>query len=83
MEPSKDDLPYEAGKTLTLRTDSETLIVHIISVIRPSTLSCVMLVESIKDWGPTILKLYDWRHSTQLRKDHKVDPWTQSHEDAY
>ena len=81
--PCEAGIPYEAGKTLTLRTKSETLIVRIISVIQPSTLSCVMLIESINDWGPTILKLFDWRYATQLRKDNKVDLWTQSHEDAY
>ena len=90
MDQPKDSLPYEAGmpyqagKNLTLETESEPLIVHIVRVIRPSTLSCVMLVESVKDPGsPTILKLYDWRYATQLRTDHKVDPWTQSHEDVY
>ena len=81
--PYDAGMPYEAGKTLTLGTKDETLIVRVVRVIRPSTLSCVMLVESVKDWGPTILKLYDWRYAAQLRKDSKVDPWTQSHEDAY
>lgn len=76
-------MPYEAGRTLTLVTESSTLIVRVVRVIQPSTLSCAMLVESVKDWRAAILKLYDWRYATQLRKDHEVDPWTESHEDAY
>ena len=83
MDQPKDSLTYEAGKTLTLRTEWETLIVRIVCVIRPSTLSCVMLVEGVRDRGPTILKLYDWRYATQLRKNNKVDLWTQPHEDAF
>ena len=82
--PCEAEMPYEAGKNLTLETESETLIVHIIRVVRPSTLSCVMLVESVKERAsPMILKLYDWRYATELRTDHKVDPWDQSHEDVY
>ncbi|KAL8974698.1 MAG: hypothetical protein Q9197_001067 [Variospora fuerteventurae] len=30
-----------------------------------------------------ILKLYDWRYAAQLRKDHKIDPWTPDHEAKY
>lgn len=75
---------YEAGKNSTLETESEPLIVYIVRVIRPFTLSCVMLIESVKDSGTsTILKLYDWRYATQLRTHYKVDSWTQSHEDVY
>ena len=100
MDCPQHSLPYEAGKTLTLRinqglpqdvasiTDLE-IEVKIISLIEPSTLSCVMVVESLGGSGPakygelSILKLYDWRYATQLRQDHKIDPWTQSHEDTY
>lgn len=48
-----------------------------------------MEVEILAASGPakypehSILKLYDWRHAPQLREDHKISPWTQSHEDAY
>ena len=81
--PCEAGMPYEAGKTLTLSTESETLIARVVRLIQPSTFSCVMLVESVKDWGPTILKLYDWRYATELRKYQKVGTWTQSHADAY
>jgi hypothetical protein len=30
-----------------------------------------------------VLKLYDWRYAVQLRKDNKIDPWTNEHETAY
>ena len=83
MNQPKDSMPYEAGRTLTLVTESSTLIVRVVRVIQPSTLSCVRLVKSVEDWGPAILKLYDWRYAAQLRKDHKVAPWNESHEDAY
>lgn len=48
-----------------------------------------MEVENLGASGPekylghSFLKLYDWRYATQLRRDHRIDPWTQSHEDAY
>lgn len=95
MDPPKHSLPYEKGKTLTLSVnqglpeDESTIEVKIVRVIQPTTLSCVMEVESFAAFGPakypvhSILKLYDWRYSTQLRQDHKINPWTQSHEDAY
>lgn len=31
----------------------------------------------------SILKLYDWRYTTQLRRDHEVDQWTPFHEKKY
>ncbi|CAF9906599.1 MAG: hypothetical protein ALECFALPRED_002454 [Alectoria fallacina] len=100
MDRPQQSLPYEAGKTLTLSINQSPpqdvastihleIEVKIVRFIRPSTLSCVMVVESLAGSGPaddgelSILKLYDWRYATQLRQDHKIDPWTQSHEDAY
>ncbi|CAD6583889.1 MAG: hypothetical protein ASARMPREDX12_001477 [Alectoria sarmentosa] len=100
MDRPQPSLPYEAGKTLTLSinqslpqdfasTTNVEIEVKILRLIRPSTLSCVMVVERLESSGPadyrelSVLKLYDWRYATQLRQDHKIDPWTQSHEDAY
>lgn len=100
MDSPPRNLPYEAGKTLNLSinqglpkdvasTIDLELEVKIVRFIQPSTLSCVMVVESLEGSGPakdgelSILKLYDWRYATQLRRDHKIDPWSQSHEDAY
>lgn len=49
-----------------------------------------MEVENLGASGPTkkypgysILKLYDWRYATQLRRDQKIDQRNQSHEEAY
>lgn len=95
MDRPNHSLPYEEGKTLTLSVNQvlpeheSTFEVKILRFIQPSTLSCVMEVKSLATSGPTqylerlILKLYDWRYATQLRQDHMVDPWAQSHEDAY
>lgn len=72
-----------------LPEDESTIEVKIVRFIQPTTLSCVMEVECLAASGPakrpahSILKLYDWRYATQLRLDHKINPWSQSHEDAY
>ena len=95
MDSPKPILPYKEGRTLTLSVNQgleqneSTIEVRIVRLILPSTLSCVMEVESLAASGPveypehSILKLYDWRYATQLRQDNKIDAWTQSHEDAY
>ena len=95
IDHPKESLPYEEGKTLTLivnqalQEEESSIEVKIVCFIQPTTLSCVMEVENVGASGPekyprhSILKLYDWRYATQLRRDQKIDPWTQSHEDAY
>lgn len=95
MDRPKHSLPYEEGKTLTLIVnqglpeDESTVEVKIVRFIQPTSLSCVMEVESLTASGPakypehSILKLYDWRYPTQLRQHHEIKPWIQSHEDAY
>lgn len=95
IDRPKDSLPYVEGKTLTLIVnqalpDEESSIeVKIVRFIQPTTLSCVMEVETLGASGPekypghSILKLYDWRYATRLRRDQRIDPWIQLHEDAY
>jgi len=50
---------------------------RIIKVFKPFTLSCAMVVQldcpPFK--GQFVLKLYDRRFSTQLRRDEKASPW--------
>lgn len=86
--------PYE-GKTLVLSVTEgvppkkHTIDIQISRLIQPSTLSCVMDVDVLATSGSTkyakhsILKLYDWRYATQLRRDFRVDQWTPYHEDIY
>ena len=38
---------------------------------------------STKSTKPSILKLFDWRYATQLRRDHGVGQWDPYHEDMY
>ncbi|KAL9027006.1 MAG: hypothetical protein Q9196_004415 [Gyalolechia fulgens] len=87
--------PYEEGKTLNLSVtegvppNKRAIKLEILRLIQPYTLSCVMEVNVLDDFGSikqatyAILKLYDWRYATQLRQDHKVDQWTRDHEDKY
>lgn len=95
IDRPRDSFSYE-GKTLNLIVsqalpeEESSIEVKIVRFIQPTTLSCVMEVKNLGAYGPTekylehsILKLYDWRYATQLRRDQKIDPWTQSHEDAY
>lgn len=89
MDNLKHSLPYEEGKTLILNVnqaspqDESTIEVKIVRLIQPSTLSCVMEVESLKYPNHSILKLYDWCYTAQLRQDNKIDSWTQFHENSY
>lgn len=89
---------YAVGDIIRLHTDSldnapRTIQAKIIQLHQPFTLSCVATVEinandlDITDSaiGPAkaILKLYDRRFASQLRKDEKCEPWTEATEDAY
>lgn len=68
---------YSIGKDVQVRIEK----IH-----QPWTLSCVMEVSfSSSGANPTkvFLKLYDWRYAAQLRKDNRIDPWTEKHETAY
>lgn len=76
MKPPQDNFPYDEGEILTLNItqgpsqDDRTIQVKIIHSIQPSTLSCVMKVETLKTSDSAtypnhlILKLFDWRYST-------------------
>ncbi|MCJ1464099.1 hypothetical protein MMC07_002712 [Pseudocyphellaria aurata] len=87
--------PYLEGNTLLLETDKETTFplsfdgfirCRIVKLYRPSTLSCVMEVETeteVYERRRFVLKLYDRRYATQLRKDHKAEPWDIAQESAY
>ena len=89
---------YAAGDILSLRTNSldnapRTIQAKIIQLYEPFTLSCVATVEiNASDLGITdspiepakaILKLYDRRFASQLRKESKIEPWTAATEQAY
>ncbi|MCJ1465357.1 hypothetical protein MMC07_003975 [Pseudocyphellaria aurata] len=83
--------PYLEGNILLLETDKETSIdgciqCKIVKLYRPSTLSCVMEVETETEVCRSrrvVLKLYDHRYATQLRKGHKMEPWDIAQESAY
>ena len=89
MDNPKHSLPYEVGKNLILNInqallqEESTIEVKIVRFIQPSTLSCVMVVESPKYPKHLILKLYDWRYATGMRKNNKVGSWTHFHENSY
>ncbi|CAK1367093.1 unnamed protein product [Cercospora beticola] len=89
---------YAVGDILSLHTNSldnapRTLQAKIIQLYEPFTLSCVATVEiNASDLGITdspiepakaILKLYDRRFASQLRKESKIEPWTAATEEAY
>jgi hypothetical protein len=58
---------------------------RIIKVFKPFTLSCATVVQldcpSFK--GQFVLKLYDRRFSTELRRDEKASPWNSEIESEY
>lgn len=80
---------------MILQTDGETTLqphpggcieCKILKYYQPSTLSCVMEVEidtSSSQRRHFVLKSYDHRFATQLRKDEKVEPFSPVHESAY
>ena len=43
----------------------------------------VLFLDTQTDPTKAILKLYDWRYAAQLRKDNKIDEWTNEHERTY
>ncbi|CAO2649274.1 Nn.00g066590.m01.CDS01 [Neocucurbitaria sp. VM-36] len=83
--------PYQVGEVICLETLGKWAIgkdvqVRIEKLYSPWTLSCVMEVSILNPQTNTtkaVLKLYDWRHAAQLRKDNKIDSWTSEHETAY
>lgn len=87
--------PYREGNIILLETDEEThaafsfhgpLQCKIKKFYQPSTLSCVMEVEIEKasyTGRRFVLKLYDRRYATQLRKDYKIEPISLAQETAY
>lgn len=80
--------PYPPGRNLSVQFDGqpyESLNVTIIKVFEPFTLSCALLVRL--DWpmlqGEYVLKLFDHRYATQLRRDNQASAWTADIEVAY
>ncbi|KAM3422420.1 hypothetical protein BST61_g2771 [Cercospora zeina] len=89
---------HTVGTIITLRSKTpdnvpRTIQAKIIHLHEPFTLSCVATVEiNASDLDLTnppvnpitaILKLYDRRFATQLRKDERIEPWSQAIEQAY
>ncbi len=77
---------YLAGQILPIQINAHhDAHAHIISVFEPFTLSCAMVVEL--DTGPRknrfVLKLYDRRFATQLRRDEDAAPWNAQIEADY
>lgn len=78
-----------------METDKETSLplsfngciqCKIVKLYRPSTLSCVMEVETetnLYQSRRVVLKLYDHRYATQLREDNTAEPWDLAQEAAY
>lgn len=85
--------PYVAGNTITLEIREESTKQYqavkavITKVIEPFTFSPVVdvLLEPPVSGleGHMILKLYDRRFATQLRKDEEIAPWTLEIEQEY
>lgn len=83
--------PYCEGNIIRLETDTAfsfhgPIQCKIEKFYQPSTLSCVMEVKI--EMAPYngrrfILKLYDRRYATQLRKDNKVEPYSLAQETAF
>lgn len=84
---------YDVGNVLHLTLTSEgegasSVAAKILELREPFTLSCVMIVEidpsadskSTRSASKAVLKLYDRRFATQLRKDESVDNWTAENE---
>ncbi|KAF2756593.1 hypothetical protein EJ05DRAFT_477708 [Pseudovirgaria hyperparasitica] len=80
--------PYLPEETLPVQIDdhpSVSLDVTIIKAFEPFTLSCALLVRL--NWptlrGEYVLKLFDRRYATQLRRDNQASAWTADVEVAY
>jgi hypothetical protein len=65
---------------LKMKNNEVTTDARIIKLFEPFTLSCVMVVRiacsTLALEGEMVLKLFDRRFATQLRKDEKIRPWT-------
>ncbi|KAJ9491106.1 hypothetical protein VN97_g2159 [Penicillium thymicola] len=91
MDRQENQCPYVVGNTIKLHLktkDNEVLTdARIIKLFEPFTLSSVMVVRiSCSDLtleGDMVLKLFDRRFATQLRKDEKLRPWTSDIESNY
>lgn len=73
-------------ETIGNRAIGKDVQVRIEKLYQPWTLSCVVEVSILHprtNSAKAVLKLYDWRYAAQLRKDNKIDPWTNEHEKAY
>lgn len=73
-------------ETIGNRAMGKDVQIRIEKPYQPWTLSCVMevsILDSRANPTKAALKLYDWRYAAQLRKDNKIEPWTDEHEKAY
>ncbi|KAJ5554959.1 hypothetical protein N7461_003429 [Penicillium sp. DV-2018c] len=86
------ECPYAAGNVIKfhVKTPSRleaTAVAEIIKVFEPFTLPSVVLVRmacsSLGLEGNMVLKLFDRRFATQLRRDEKIRPWTPDIETEY
>ncbi|KAF2659114.1 hypothetical protein K491DRAFT_755570 [Lophiostoma macrostomum CBS 122681] len=78
--------PYVQGTTLPLQSDGQSLHVTVVQAF-PPTLSCASVVSldwpSLKLKGTYVLKVFDRRFATQLRRDSKAKSWTPEVEKRY
>ncbi|KAJ5519397.1 hypothetical protein N7453_001819, partial [Penicillium expansum] len=83
--------PYVAGNLVKLQLktpyDQQTIEVRIIKVFEPFTCSSAMVVRPVCPttvWeGDVVLKLFDRRFATELRKNESISPWTLDIEQKY
>jgi hypothetical protein len=70
-----------AGNKITLQLEGRPVQATIVKTFEPWTFSCAMILSFDSDLsaigikGNVVLKLYDRRFSTRLRKLNGVDPW--------
>ncbi|KAF1814052.1 hypothetical protein P152DRAFT_481210 [Eremomyces bilateralis CBS 781.70] len=90
MDSTASSPPYFEGNTLTIQIDgqpSNNLDVTVLKAFEPFTLSCALLVQL--DWsmlklkGQYVLKLFDRRFATEVRRYNKACPWDPKIEDEY